>query len=59
MFTTSPTAPGSASSASMARTTSRTWQKQRVCRPSPNTVMGCPDNACATKFGMTMPYWPV
>ena len=38
-----------------APTTSPTWQKLRVCVPSPCTVIGWPASAWRTKFGITMP----
>ena len=43
--------PGSSSRATMPSTTSATWQKQRVCVPSPKTVNGSPARAWRTKRG--------
>jgi hypothetical protein len=36
---------------------SDTWQKQRVCVPSPWIWIGRPASACSTNVGMTIPYW--
>ena len=36
-------------------TTSPTYVNDRVCVPSPYTVIGSPASAWRTKFGMTMP----
>ncbi len=36
-----------------------TWQKQRVCVPSPWISSGRPASAADTKVGMTMPYCPL
>ncbi len=38
-----------------ARTVSATWQKERVCVPSPCTSRGSPASARSTKRGITMP----
>ena len=53
----SPVIERSSMSAVSARTVSATWQKQRVCVPSPWISSGPPDNARSTKRGTTIPYW--
>ena len=42
-----------------ARIVSWTWQKQRVCEPSPWISSVSPASAERTKRGMTIPYSPL
>ncbi len=42
-----------------ARIVSETWQKQRVCVPSPWISSGGRRRHSLTKLGTTIPYWPL
>ena len=56
---TSPETERSSMSPFKARIVSATWQKHRVCLPSPWISSGSSFSAFWTKRGMTIPYWPL
>ena len=53
------TSPATPSGRASARIVSCTWQKQRVCVPSPWISSGAPGERRRTKRGTTMPYCPL